>query len=478
MQAGGDPDAQDAAGSTPLHLAGDFPYFEPDSQLCVRVLLAAGADPGLADRDGRTPLHLVARNHAEAASVRDLLSRGADANAADHRGDTPLHHAVGRSGKFSAEVVAALVDGGARGDVVGGSGETPLQLFARIGTDDGRIVDALVAGGADPDAKNPAGETPLHTAIRGGGNAESPAVVEALLDVGADPCIADAAGYIPYHVAREGGRVHSMLANAEGYDRACDGRETTAEPEPELIRRIQSALASKGYDPGPVDGVMGGGTRSAIAAWQDATGFPATGELTANEIDALLAEAPSADVAAGPPGQLCSGSGEENGCWLEVADREGCYLWKFNPSAEETVTWSGDCPGGKASGSGTEVRTFLNREDARATVSGEGAYLDGVRHGRWLLRYDDGATSDGSYMDGRRHGHWVLRWPGGGAEGSYVNGKQHGHWVERLSEGSLFEGSYVHGKEHGRWTVRGSDGECEIWEYSYDELVNTVRDAC
>ena len=52
-----------------------------------------------------------------------------------------------------------------------------------------------------------------------------------------------------------------MLANAGGYDRACDGREAAAE------------------------------------------------------------------LSGGPPGQLCSVGGDDD-CWLEVADRDGCYLRK------------------------------------------------------------------------------------------------------------------------------------------------------
>ncbi len=35
-----------------------------------------------------------------------------------------------------------------------------------------------------------------------------------------------------------------------------------------LVRRIQSALAERGYDPGPVDGRSGPRTRAAIAAYQ------------------------------------------------------------------------------------------------------------------------------------------------------------------------------------------------------------------
>ena len=229
LAAGGNPDAQDSDGVAPLHLAAVFPYFEPDSQASIRILLRHRANPGLADDEGRTALHLVARQHSEAASVRDLLWAGADPDRADRRGDAPLHYAVGRNSGFSTDVVAALAEGGADGSTAGQSGETPLQLFARIGTDDGGMVDALVDAGADVDAKNPDryGETPLHTAIRNGGSSENHRVVEALLAAGADPCIKDAFGYIPYNTAREGGYVHGILGNAGGSDIGCDGRETT-----------------------------------------------------------------------------------------------------------------------------------------------------------------------------------------------------------------------------------------------------------
>ena len=51
------------------------------------------------------------------------------------------------------------------------------------------------------------------------------------------------------------------------------------------------------------------------------------------------------------------------------------------------------------------------------------------------VRYAGGTVGEGPYVDGERHGHWVLRWDGGGAEGPFVNGKEHGHWVYRSADG-------------------------------------------
>jgi peptidoglycan hydrolase-like protein with peptidoglycan-binding domain len=60
------------------------------------------------------------------------------------------------------------------------------------------------------------------------------------------------------------------------------------------IRQVQQNLQAKGYDPGPVDGVVGKKTRSAIAAFQKARGMPATGAPDAATISALSPSGPAA----------------------------------------------------------------------------------------------------------------------------------------------------------------------------------------
>jgi lytic murein transglycosylase len=53
----------------------------------------------------------------------------------------------------------------------------------------------------------------------------------------------------------------------------------------------QVALATLGFDPGPADGIIGSGTRTALRAWQKARGLPADGYLSVDMVNRLKAEA-------------------------------------------------------------------------------------------------------------------------------------------------------------------------------------------
>ena len=47
------------------------------------------------------------------------------------------------------------------------------------------------------------------------------------------------------------------------------------------VKQVQQALKEKGYDPGPIDGVMGARTKEAIKSFQNASNLQATGTLDA-----------------------------------------------------------------------------------------------------------------------------------------------------------------------------------------------------
>ncbi|MGB1025657.1 MAG: peptidoglycan-binding domain-containing protein, partial [Rhodospirillaceae bacterium] len=64
-------------------------------------------------------------------------------------------------------------------------------------------------------------------------------------------------------------------------------------------RSVQTALAALGYNPGPADGVFGGGTRAAIGAWQSSVGQPASGYISRAQFGALMTQANPALAAQG-----------------------------------------------------------------------------------------------------------------------------------------------------------------------------------
>lgn len=101
-----------------------------------------------------------------------------------------------------------------------------------------------------------------------------------------------------------GGVILNQQAQAEpqqgGPQRSRSGTQPNLPPTHEasgqLTMEIQQALADRGYDV-PLDGQPGPATRSAISAYQRASGLPVTGRLTTQQAQVLLAS-PRPDVPA------------------------------------------------------------------------------------------------------------------------------------------------------------------------------------
>src|SRR5581483_3024236 len=55
----------------------------------------------------------------------------------------------------------------------------------------------------------------------------------------------------------------------------------------ETVRETQQALKDKGYDPGPVDGVMGPQTRAALKSYQEKENINSDGVLGPKTMDSL-----------------------------------------------------------------------------------------------------------------------------------------------------------------------------------------------
>ena len=53
------------------------------------------------------------------------------------------------------------------------------------------------------------------------------------------------------------------------------------------VRQVQQALQKKGYDPGPLDGILGPQTKEAVRKFQDFYGIKASGEIDNQTLYAL-----------------------------------------------------------------------------------------------------------------------------------------------------------------------------------------------
>lgn len=182
----------------------------------------------------------------------------------------------------------------------------------------------------------------------------------------------------------------------------------------------------------------------------------------------------------------CSGEPKGTSCWMEVTGQPECYVWNGHLDTDETVTWTGECSGGRAVGNGT-LRWLWNAGKDSSISTGrltagkrhghwvfhyadggrqEGPFVDGKVHGNWVIHYAFGKKGGGPYVDAKRHGHWVFHYADGRRqEGPYVDGKKHGHWVEDDDDGDRRQGPYVDGKKHGNWVERSNFGSVSKGPY-------------
>lgn len=157
------------------------------------------------------PIHRSAAD-GRVDSVRQAVQDDPQAvRAKDASGFTALHYAA--SGGH-ADVLAILLDGGAKIDAIGSRGETAILLAAGAGKTE--VVELLVSRGADLNRAASDGKTPLIKAATGGYYE----VVKALLEGGADPSLKDRSGRTPLAAAEhfrqgEADKVIRLLQSAK-----------------------------------------------------------------------------------------------------------------------------------------------------------------------------------------------------------------------------------------------------------------------
>src|SRR5262249_49037770 len=114
---------------------------------------AAAADASLAG--------LIQAGNRDAALK--MIAAGTDVNAAQGDGTTPLHWAVY---KVDADLARALLERGAKPDVINKYGSSPLAEAVKVGN--ARLVGMLLDAGSNVEVPNQEGQTALMLAARAG----------------------------------------------------------------------------------------------------------------------------------------------------------------------------------------------------------------------------------------------------------------------------------------------------------------------
>ena len=120
---------------------------------------------------------------------------------------------------------------------------------------------------------------------------------------------------------------------------------------------------------------------------------------------------------------LLTGVANAEGNW--ITDQNGCKHWNSNPQAGETITWSGECKDGYASGEGTR-QWYMNEKPVSENYVG--SMSGGKYNGNGKSTLSDGSIVQGMFTDGQLNGHGKIYTSKDGLsmEGEFINNEPSG----------------------------------------------------
>lgn len=136
----------------------------------------------------------------------------------------------------------------------------------------------------------------------------------------------------------------------------------------------------------------------------------------------------------------------------------GCTAWNPNPQPGETITWSGACVDGKASGEGTLA--YVQNGAAVQTINCSSFVEGKCSSGRQKITMADGTTNEGEVSNGSWQGKLVVVRPNGDRyEWQFVDGKRDKKGVYASADGHRYEGDFDGIKRSGKGVYVWPDGE-------------------
>ena len=125
----------------------------------------------------------------------------------------------------------------------------------------------------------------------------------------------------------------------------------------ETVRQVQQALQSKGHNPGPIDGMMGPRTRSALQAYQRSNNLTGARGLDQQTMSSLGVQASSGAMGTGDSASSAGGSGSTMGGAGGTATRrntESGTPGTGSPSSRTDGGTSGATTGGTTGSTGAK----------------------------------------------------------------------------------------------------------------------------
>ena len=189
------------------------------------------------------------------------------------------------------------------------------------------------------------------------------------------------------------------------------------------------------------------------------------------------------------------------GNWIE--DQNGCKHWNSEPSDNESVTWSGNCLNGYASGYGKfqwykndkKTSHYIGNKD-HGKNSGQGKYTssngssyegewkDDKRSGQGKYISPNGSSYEGEWKDDKQSGQGKLISSDTTITGNFSNGEPTGHIktiFNKIDDTGIVsvEGSYktLIGQADGEFTRTYSDGRRETVIVKNGKLYANKSDA-
>jgi hypothetical protein len=80
--------------------------------------------------------------------------------------------------------------------------------------------------------------------------------------------------------------------------------------------------------------------------------------------------------------------------WITTSNKP-CKVWNPSPEPNESVTWSGECKDGLATGKGILFWT----ENGKPDVEYDGDYANGKRNGHGVMIFPDGKRIEGFWVN-------------------------------------------------------------------------------